>query len=78
MKPHDNTNRKLTILAWLFVVPFIVSFAGLALVFVGLIARRSESSAYWGIWCSIVGWSLAIGGLVLRPLARRLERRWRD
>jgi hypothetical protein len=67
-----------TIVAWLFVAPFIVSFLGLGLAFVGLIARHYESSAHWGIWCSIIGWSMAIAGLALRPLAKRLEKRWRD
>jgi hypothetical protein len=78
MKPDDNSKRRMTIVAWLFVAPFLVSFLGLGLVFVGLIARHSESSAHWGIWCSIIGWSVTIAGLVLRPLAKRLEKRWRD
>ena len=78
MKPDDNTNRRLTILAWLFIAPFLASFLGLGLVFVGLIARHYESSVHWGIWCSIIGWTITITGLLLRPLAKRLEKKWRD
>jgi hypothetical protein len=57
MEPDDYTNRRLTIVAWLFMAPFLVSFFGLRLVFVGLIARHNESSAHWGIWRSIIGLS---------------------
>ena len=78
MTSSDKTKRRLTVLAWLFVGPFVVSFVGLAVAFVGLIARHHESSAHWGIWCSVGGWSLAIVGVALRPLAKRLERRWRQ
>jgi hypothetical protein len=78
MKPEHTSNRRLTLLAWLFVAPFIVAFLGLALALVGLMARQHESSSPWGVWCSIIGWSLAIGGVALRPLARRWEKRWRQ
>jgi uncharacterized membrane protein YgdD (TMEM256/DUF423 family) len=78
MEPDDHTKRRLTILAWLFIAPTVVSFVGLAIAFVGLVARHSKSSAKWGIWCSVVGWSLAVGGLCLRQLARRLEKKWRN
>lgn len=65
-------------MAWLFTGPFLVSFLGLGLVFVGWIARHNEPSAHWGIWCSIFGWTITLTGLLLRPLGKRLEKTWRD
>lgn len=75
-KPEGN--RKLALEPWLFVAPFVVSFIGLGFVFVGLIARHNKSSAHWGIWCSIFGWSLAFAGVALRPLANRLAKKLRE
>lgn len=75
-KPEGN--RKAALEPWLFVAPFVVSFLGLGLAFVGLIARHGKSSAHWGIWCTIIGWSLAFAGLALRPWAKHLSRKLRE
>src|SRR5262249_40799364 len=79
MRPSDEkTNRRLTWEIWLFLGPIALSFVGLGVVFVGLIARHYESSRHWGIWCSIIGWGLVFAGLILRPMLNRWSKKFRD
>jgi hypothetical protein len=70
--------RDIPVLAWLFLAPLLVGFVGLGLAFVGLIARHYESSAYWGIWFSIIGWSTFGLSFPLRWWAKRWSRRMRQ
>ena len=69
---------KVAILVWVFVAPLLVGFLGLGLAFVGLVARHYGSSARWGIWASIIGWSTFALSFPLRWGLKRWSRRFRD
>ena len=70
--------RRITLLAWLFVAPWLVGLLGLGLAFAGLIARHYEASAHLGIWLSIIGWSMVVLSIPLRWWAKRWSRRLRE
>jgi len=63
---------------WLFYASFVLPFLGLGLAFGGLIARHYESSARWGIWCSVIGWGTVVASVVLRWWVKRWFRRLRE
>jgi hypothetical protein len=63
---------------WLFIASFFLPFLGLGLAFAGLWARHYEPSAHWGIWCSVIGWSLFVSSYVLRWWLKRWFRRLRE
>lgn len=74
MKEEERTLARMN---WVFFASFFVAFLGLGLAFVGLLARGYESSRHWGIWFSIIGWSIFVASFVLRSWVKRWFRRLR-
>jgi hypothetical protein len=67
MNPDEKTIARMN---WLFYASFFMPALGLVLALVGMIARSRESSAHWGVWVSLAGWTLVIGGFLLRGWVR--------
>jgi hypothetical protein len=74
----NQEQKKITLLVWVLLGPWLVGFLGLGLAFVGLIARHQESSARWGIWFSIIGWGTFVFSFPLRWWLKRWSRRFRQ
>lgn len=75
MKPGEKRIERMN---YLFFASMILPLGGMVLALVGLIARQSESSRHWGIWCSIIGWSLVPVGFLLRSWVKRWFRKLRE
>jgi hypothetical protein len=75
MKQNERTIKRMD---WWFYASFILAFLGLGLAFAGLIARHYEPPARWGIWCSVLGWTIFISSIALRWWVKRWFRRLRQ
>jgi len=74
----NQEQKKITLLVWVILAPWLIGILGLGLAFVGLIARHHKSSAGWGIWFSIIGWATFVLSFPLGWSLKRWSRRFRQ